>query len=258
MSQARRTRRPRRPGSYQLACFHPAPPQGAAEEGTTCHDAAKPSNIFLPGDRSMIRHVGMGALAGLLVILAVGAGCQSWDGHIVLGKYSTRPVYDAGIRTVRVPVFKNKTQVFQGNSGIENELTTVVIRSIEGRTPYKVVPENQDADTELTGVITAFTKGITNRNQLNEVREAETFLSVDIVWKDLRTGEILSQPRRRELDTPTAAFNLPPVGPPTVVPVRITSTGSFIPELGQSITSSRQVNFERVAQQIVQMMERPW
>ena len=206
----------------------------------------------------MIRMVATGALVGLFAILALSVGCQSWDGHIALGKYSTRPVYDAGIRTVRVPVFKNKTQVFQGNSGIENELTTVVIRAIETRTPYKVVPENQNADTELTGVITAFTKGIVNRNQLNEVREAETYISVDVVWKDLRTGEILSQPRRRELDTPTAAFNLAPIGPPVATPVRITSTGSFIPELGQSITSSRQVNFDRVGQQIIQMMERPW
>ena len=69
----------------------------------------------------MIRMVATGALVGLFAILALGVGCQSWDGHIALGKYSTRPVYDAGIRTVRVPVFKNKTQVFQGNSGIENE-----------------------------------------------------------------------------------------------------------------------------------------
>ncbi len=205
----------------------------------------------------MMRHLGAALLVALLTLI-VGMGCQSWDGHMALGRYSTRPIYDAGIRTVRVPVFKNKTQVFQGNSGIENELTTVVIRSIEGRTPYKVVPENQDADTELTGTIAAFSKGIVNRNQLNEVREAETYLTVDLVWKDLRTGEILSQPHRRELDTPTAAFNLPPIGPPVVTPVRITSTGSFIPELGQSITSARQVNYERIGQQVIQMMERPW
>ena len=194
-------------------------------------------------------------MLGLILVLT---GCQTWDGQLTLGRYTTRPNYESSIRTVRIPVFINKTQVFQGNSGIENELTQAVIREVESKTPFKVLPANAEADTELTGVITSFTKGIINRNQLNEVREAETYLTVEVVWKDLRTGEILSQPHRKVLDSPNAAFNLPEPGAPEIKPVKITSTGSFIPELGQSTSTARQVNFDRIASQITRMMEKPW
>lgn len=198
------------------------------------------------------------ALLATLAVALTLTGCQTWDGHLNLGRYTTRPNYEASIRTVRVPVFRNKTQVYQGLSGVENELTLAIIREIEMRTPYKVVPANADADTELTGTIVSYSKGIINRNQLNEVREAETYLAVDVVWKDLRTGEILSQPRRKDLDAPNAAFNLPEPGAPEPIPVRINSTGSFIPELGQSTSTARQVNFNRIAAQITRMMEKPW
>jgi hypothetical protein len=45
-----------------------------------------------------------------------------------------------------------------------------------------------------------------------------------------------------------------PVGLPTVVQ----STASFIPELGQSITTAEQKDFQRLAIHIVSMMELPW
>lgn len=198
------------------------------------------------------------AMLAMLAVALTLTGCQTWDGHLNIGRYTTRPNYEASIRTVRVPVFKNKTQVYQGLSGVENELTLAIIREIEMKTPYKVVPANADADTELTGTIVSYSKGIINRNQLNEVREAETYLAVEVVWKDLRTGEILSQPRRKDLDAPNAAFNLPEPGAPEPIPVRITSTGSFIPELGQSTSTARQMNFDRIAAQITRMMEKPW
>lgn len=205
-----------------------------------------------------MRHTLPLALLATLAAVLTTTGCQTWDGHLNLGRYTTRPNYEASIRTVRVPVFKNKTQVYQGLSGVENELTLAIIREIEMKTPYKVVPANADADTELTGTIVSYSKGIINRNHLNEVREAETYMAVDVVWKDLRTGEILSQPRRKDLDAPNAAFNLPEPGAPEPIPVRITSTGSFIPELGQSTSTARQVNFNRIAGQITRMMEKPW
>ena len=43
----------------------------------------------------------------------------------------------------------------------------------------------------MTGTIVAVRKSLLNRNQLNEVREAENVLTVEIIWKDLRTGKIL-------------------------------------------------------------------
>jgi hypothetical protein len=40
--------------------------------------------------------------------------------------------------------------------------------------------------------------------------------------------------------------------------VIVTSTGNFIPELGQSLASAQQQAVDRLAVQITSMMEKPW
>jgi hypothetical protein len=110
-------------------------------------------------------------------------------------------------------------------------------------------------------------------------------MAVEIVWRDLRTGEILSRPRRGEA-TPAAPLlpapgqlpgpgNVPqPIGgsasdrpveppvsggtPPPPPPVLVQSVAGFIPELGESITTAYQRNINRLAVRIVEMMEKPW
>lgn len=194
----------------------------------------------------------LGRLRLAVLILPLLATSCGWDGHFTVLGYTTRPNYDEGIRTVQVPIFKNNTF----RRGIEFDLTRAVVREIEAKTPYKVVSDGCPADTVLTGTIISLNKNLLNRTQLNEVREAETILAVEIVWKDLRSGEILSQPR-------SATAALPPPGaptgtPPIPKPVLITSQGHFIPELGQSITTAEQENVNHLAIQIVSMMEKPW
>src|SRR5262249_19682879 len=107
-------------------------------------------------------------------------------------------------------------------------------------------------DTELTGTVVNFSKILLNRNQLNEVREAETTLAVDVVWKDLRSGEILSSPRSKTGEP----VPVPPGKPPPTQPVR--ATAGFIPELGESMATARKKVVDRLAVQIVSMMETPW
>ena len=126
-------------------------------------------------------------LAGMALVLP---SC-SVDGQIELLGYTSRPNYDTEIRTVHVPIFKNVSF----RRGLEFELTEAVIREIEAKTPYKVVSDPACADTELTGTIVSLNKTPITMNPLNEVREAETVLTVQVVWRNLRTGEILSQPR---------------------------------------------------------------
>jgi hypothetical protein len=202
--------------------------------------------------------------------------CTS-DGHFSILGYTTKPNYASDIRTVHVPVFGNRTFY----RGLEIELTKEVVRQIEDRTPFKVVSCAEDADTELKGVIANATKQIINRNQLNEVREAETLVAVELVWQDLRTGKILSKPCKpgeEEVDThipgmpdtstpisPDGTPALPPPvpgpepGPPGPKPVVVVqSLAHFIPELGESITTAHQKNVKRLATQIVSMMELPW
>lgn len=195
-------------------------------------------------------------LLGLLPCLAALPSCAG-DGNFTILGYTTAPNYDTSIHTVRVPIFKNLSMRDSTREGIEFQLTQEVVRQIELRSPYKVVGGNCDADTELEGTITAFSKNVINRNQLNEVREAETTMTVEIVWKDLRTGEILSQPPRKREPLPPLC-DTPPQPPYKPIPQVLSSTASFIPEVGSSITTARQDNIKKLAVKIVSLMEKPW
>jgi hypothetical protein len=177
--------------------------------------------------------------------------CESFS----LFGYTTQPLYNREIHTVRVPIAKNNTYL----KGLEYQLTEAVIREIELKTPYKIVTAGCPADTELTCKIVTFNKNVVNNNQLNGVREAETTLGVEVVWRDLRPGhggEFLSvQPKR---PPSTEAVNPPPPLPPTPPVVLVQSLATFQPELGTSLATARQVNVDRLAVQIVSMMEKPW
>jgi hypothetical protein len=184
------------------------------------------------------------------------ASCSAGSYDLCLFGYTTQSQFARDIHTIRVPIFKNKTFV----RDIEFELTEAVVKQIELRTPWKVVGCEQDADTELGGTVVTVNKRNVLVNPLNEIRQGELQLAAQIVWRDLRTGELLSGPR------------LPPPGPvppdgrkipvtPFVNPdggVLVVRNSSLVPELGQSTASARTDVIDELAKQIVNMMELPW
>lgn len=243
----------------------------------------------------------------LCAVTLVLPACES-NGNFSMFGYSTAPNYDPNIHTVYVPIFDNKTF----NRGLEFDLTDAVIKAIEQETPFKVVHTKECADTELDGTVMSYNKSILNVNQQNEVREAQMGLTVQVVWKDLRTGEVLSGPGgplssgppmgapaitfpsqpgapvagvagTQQPGTNTATQVAPgngsttmplagaggipgtppgtpgaPATPPAPSPAIATSYFSYVPEVGQSNASAKQKNVQRVAMQIVGMMEQGW
>jgi len=153
------------------------------------------------------------AIAGLL------PSCAS-DGNFCLFGYTTKPNYDTSIHTVRVPIFKNVTFY----RGLEFELTQAIVREIEAKTPYKVVGEGCAADTELSGTIVNVTKTILNRNQLNEVREAETLLGAEIACRDRCSGQMLSPSITGRDAPPPIPPDLPPGAPLPKPPVTLVTS----------------------------------
>lgn len=222
--------------------------------------------------RSIVNKPRVGLILPLLAVALLLPACEG-GGHFTVLGYTTRPNYDTNIHTVYVPIFKNKTLY----RGLEFDLTRAVVREIESKTPFKVESDCNKADTELLGTVVTLTKNILNLNQLNEVREAETVLGVEVIWRDRRTGEILSKPRAPGEITPIApslpvigslpgtppetpvATPIPPLPPGAqAAPVLVQSIGGFIPELGQSTTTAFQENVNRLATHIVSLMEKPW
>ncbi len=249
----------------------------------------------LPNSKAPTRRA---VLAGLCRLLPVACAAPALvlpacttDGQLTILGYSTNSNYDCNIKTVRVPIFDNRTF----RRGLEFDLTQALVRQINEKTPYRVVGVGETADTELRGTIIGATKGILNLNQLGEIREAECAITVELSWIDLRTGKLLSKPGRRfgegreEPVTPAPFTNgVPGAMPPAVVTaptapigpdlavandgappplgydpnkppvIRLRTTASYVPELRESTTTGFQFAITKMAVQIVSMMEKPW
>jgi hypothetical protein len=191
---------------------------------------------------------GVPCLVAALALVLPGCGAGT---HLTIFGYTSAPNYDPCIRTVYVPIAKNATY----RLGLEFDLTRAVIREIESKTPWKVTSDPTTADSELLLNVAGRSKAITNFNQLGEVRDAETTLTVEVVWRDLRpgtVGQILSRPIKVTDPMPEES----PV--PTPEPVLVQSLATFVPEIGQSLSSAEKVNIDQMAVRIVSMMEKPW
>ncbi|MCE9532794.1 MAG: hypothetical protein K8T89_16985 [Planctomycetes bacterium] len=90
-------------------------------------------------------------------------------------------------------------------------------------------------------------------------------IGVELVWRDLRSGLILSNPRK-----PTGiplGTELPPFDPANLpldkardqpIPAVLTFGGRFLPEVGESNASAQTRVCNRMAVQIIYMMEKDW
>jgi hypothetical protein len=199
-------------------------------------------------------------------------GCR--NGYKFLGyDVGAGALYDPNIRTVYVPLFNNRAFQTTPYREFEVDLTQAVIREIGRTTSFRVTSDCEKADTELLGNVVAIQKQILNRNQQNQVREAEILVAVDVVWRDLRDGTILSNPRPRPApgqpgprlpDDQPVPFdpNLPPLPDlrelENPLPARIVATGRVLPELGEANASATTSIHRKLAVQIVSMMERKW
>ena len=144
--------------------------------------------------------------------------------------YSVRPPFDAAIRTVYVPVFRSVS--FRRDVNLQ--LTEMIIKEIENRTPFKVVGKPEGADSTLEGVINFADKNLIIENPFNLPRQLTATLTVAVTWTDNRTTKT--------------------VKPPVVV----TEMVNFFPEVGETSSSAFARANQKLAQQVVSMMEQKW
>lgn len=146
--------------------------------------------------------------------------------------YSIRAPFDKSVRTVFVPVLK--TQSFRRDLNLN--LTEMIQKEIMHRTPYKVVGSPEGADTVLEGTINFADKNIIVESPFNLPRQLSSTVAVSIKWTH-------NPPTEAEKSRPATT---------------IAETVNFVPEVGEtSLTALYRVN-QRLAEQIVDMMEQPW
>lgn len=212
------------------------------------------------------RFLGLSAAVPLAFV-----GCRGGVPTIFGYKLGAAALYDENISTVYVPVFNNRAFQTSPYRGFEVDVTEAVVREINTKTTFRVVSDPDKADTELLGNIVSITKNIMNRTQQNTVRDGEVVVTVDVVWRDLRDGTILSAPRKSRLPGTAAPSDVPPIPfdpnvkpvPPVpevaqLVPARIVGEGRYVMELGETNASASKRVHNQIATQIVSMMEKRW
>ena len=121
------------------------------------------------------------------------------------------------------------------------QLTEALQKSIELRTPYKVVA-TPSADSTLTCRVTSQAKRTVTQNRTDEPRAVETLVSVQVTWTD-RGGNLLMQNR---------------VVPQGELAFYFVQGVDFVPEGGQSMATAQHRAVEKLANQIVNQMESRW
>jgi hypothetical protein len=165
-----------------------------------------------------------------LACLVPLAGCAGYQ----VGNWT---LYPANIQTVSVPIFESNS--FRRDLG--ERLTEAVVKEIELKTPYKVVNDAR-ADSVLSGRIISDVKHVVANNPYDEPRQVEVNLKVQIQWLDRNSNCI--QPMK-------------PIPLPSEL-ATISESATLTPEVGQSVATAQQEAIQRMARQIVRMMEAPW
>ncbi len=157
-------------------------------------------------------------------------GCASY-------RFGAASLYPADVKTVFVPMFESDSL----RRGLSERLTEAVIKEIELKTPYKVVSE-PNADSVLTGRIVNDLKRVVVEDRYDQQRENEITLLAEVSWLD-RRGDLIGS--RGNMSIPESL-------------VQLTGSGVALPEYGQSIATGQQQAINRLAEQIVSLMETPW
>jgi hypothetical protein len=146
--------------------------------------------------------------------------------------YTIRAPFDKSVKTVFVPIFR--TQSYRRD--LNTNLCEMVQKEIMQRSPYKVVGRPEGADTILEGTINLGDKNTVVENPFNLPRELTATVTVMVKWTH---------------NPPTEADKSKP-------PTMVSETVNFVPEVGETaLTAFYRVN-QRLAAQIVDMMEQPW
>jgi hypothetical protein len=164
---------------------------------------------------------------GLLLALLAAAGCG----------YTVGAPFSPEIRSVHVPLFNSGSN----RRFLEYQLTEAVQKQIQQRSHFRLVKES-DADTRLTGRIIDLRKNALGQTRNSDARELQVNLQIEVTWEDIRSGQILAQQR----------VALPPEL------LQLAAQAEFAPEVGQSLATADQTAVNRLARNIVDMMEVPW
>lgn len=171
--------------------------------------------------------IGLGVLSMSTVGLTHLSGCGYQMGAGVDGSPS---LYRSDVSTVAVPILANKSFY----RGIEMQLTRALVTQLESRTPYRVASRER-ADTILEATITDIRVSTVSSDVNTSLPQEQLFtVTLDLTWKDLRSGLILVERTNFE------------------------QSSTYYPTLGEGRFVGSQAAVEAIAAAIVQQLQKDW
>jgi len=145
--------------------------------------------------------------------------------------YSNESLFPEDVHTVCVTMFDNRS--FRRN--LEYDLTDALAKRIEAQTPYKIVSDQDRADTVITGqIVTISDSALTMDRELGQALEKELNVTAVVSWKNLKTGDLL-------IDNKT-----------------VVASADYSQFLNQGVGYAKNVAANKLAEQIVGLMEEKW
>ena len=168
----------------------------------------------------------------LLLLLLLLPGC------IGLGyQVGSQSLFGQDIRTVYVPIVKTDPT----RRHFSERLTEAICKQIEGRSPYKVV-SRPSADSILECRIVEKNQRVSLVDDFNDPRQKTGDLILQVQWRDRRSQNL------RQFDLPVWNEGA----------TQVSASDFMVAEMGHSLLTSEQNQIDRIASQIVGMMELPW
>ena len=182
--------------------------------------------------------------------VATGRVTPGWTGAVLLSVFvcitlggccgytvGARSLYNTEIKTVFVPMI----EVDSYRTGLGERLTEAVCKRITERTPYTLADPGK-ADSTLLIRVVADSQSVTALNKYNDTRQKNLSWSVTALWQDRR-------------NIPLAKMEPLPL---TSLGVSINAQTYLVAEMGQSDAVSQQDLIDKIADQIVGLMEEKW
>ncbi|MGN0910233.1 MAG: hypothetical protein ACI4NV_02295 [Thermoguttaceae bacterium] len=171
----------------------------------------------------------------LAAFLAIALqGCAALSGYNV----GPRGLYNGNVRTVYVQMVDADTY----RQGFGERITEAVCKKITEQTPYRIATVGE-ADSLLAIKLHSETQSVNARDRFNGTREKNIRLTATAVWKVLDSSNL-------------SESGLTPVSMNDGVTLE--SSAYLVPEVGQSSATSQQEAIDKLADEIVGLMETPW
>ena len=168
----------------------------------------------------------------LLLPLLVPAGCAGLGYQV-----GSQSLFGPDVRTVYVPM----VEADPTRRHFSERLTEAIAKQIEARSPYKVVGR-PSADSILECRIIEKNQRVSLVDGNNDPRQKTGDLVLQVRWRDRRSQDL------RQFDVPLWNEGT----------TQVTASDMMVAEFGHSLLTSEQRQIDRIAAQIVGMMESLW